>query len=91
MKLLSTNEVAERLNVTPQRVRAMIAAGRLPAQKVGRDHLIEETDLALVADRKPGRPPSAESASTAKAKPARKAKAKKKRLSKPTTKTNGTE
>lgn len=65
MSLLSTTEVAARLNVTPQRVRALIAAGRLPARKVGRDHLIEESDLALVADRKPGRPPSSGSDASA--------------------------
>ncbi len=55
--LLSTNEVAEKLGVTPIRIRAMIRAGRLPAQKIGRDYIIKESDLKLVEDRKPGRPP----------------------------------
>ncbi len=55
-KLLSTNEVAERLGVTAIRVRAMIRDGKLQSQKIGRDHLIKETDLELVKDRKPGRP-----------------------------------
>lgn len=56
MKLLSATEAAERLGVTANRVRALIAAKRLPAQKVGRDYVIQERDLALVAERKPGRP-----------------------------------
>lgn len=51
-------EAAERLGVTPTRVRAMIRAGQLPA----RNHLgrweIREHDLRLVAARNPkgGRP-----------------------------------
>ena len=56
MRLLSTPEVADRLGVTVSRVQALIWAGRLPAQKVGRDYVIREEDLRLVKDRKPGRP-----------------------------------
>lgn len=56
MKLLTTKEVAERLGVTVKRVQQLIAAGRLPAEKMGRDYFIKEADLKLVADRKPGRP-----------------------------------
>ncbi len=55
--MLTTREVAERLQVSLARVRALITAGRLPSQQFGRDHLIKESDLKLVADRKPGRPP----------------------------------
>lgn len=57
--LISTATAARRLQVTPARVRAMIASGRLPAVKVGRDWLIRTADLELVpdkADRRPGRP-----------------------------------
>lgn len=57
--LLTTKEVAERLGVTQSRVRALIQSGRLPSQQYGRDHLIKESDLQLVQDRKPGRPPKA--------------------------------
>lgn len=57
MKLLTTSEVAERLGVTAKRVQAMIRDGRLPAEKLGRDYVIKEQDLNIVADRKPGRPP----------------------------------
>ena len=55
---LTTEEVAQRLGLSTGRVRAMIQAGRLPAaQRFGRAYMIREADLALVADRKPGRPP----------------------------------
>lgn len=56
MNLLTTRDVAERLGITVQRVQALIKAERLPAQKIGRDYVIEEKALELVADRKPGRP-----------------------------------
>src|SRR5215813_13440634 len=56
MKLITTNEAAERLGVTVQRIHALIRDGRLPAERLGRDYVIKEEDLALVADRKPGRP-----------------------------------
>lgn len=64
MSLLTTNEVAGRLGVTMKRVQAMIRDGRLPAEKLGRDYVIKEQDLKLVADRKPGRPPKAKSKPT---------------------------
>jgi excisionase family DNA binding protein len=56
---LTTKQVAERLGITTKRVWALIKAERLPSEQFGRDHLIKESDLALVADRKPGRPPKA--------------------------------
>ena len=57
MNLLTTREVAERLGVTVTRVQQLILAERLPAEKKGRDYFINEDDLKLVEDRKPGRPP----------------------------------
>ena len=56
MKIINTKQAGKKLGVNAQRVRQLIAAGRLPAQKVGRDWLIKERDLVEVADRKPGRP-----------------------------------
>ena len=53
---LTTAEVAERLGVTRARVLALIRAGRLPTVRAGPLHLIDPADLALVQDRKPGRP-----------------------------------
>ena len=55
-KALTTKDVAERLGITPSRVRQLVLAGRLPAQKFGRDLLIDEADLKLVRTRAPGRP-----------------------------------
>jgi excisionase family DNA binding protein len=60
MKLLTTKQAAERLGVTVTRVQQLIGAGRLPAEKMGRDYVIKEDDLKLVADRKPGRPRKAQ-------------------------------
>jgi excisionase family DNA binding protein len=65
MKLLTTQEAAERLDVTVRRVQAMIRDRRLPAEKMGRDWFIKEEDLALVADRKVGRPKKAQTAEPA--------------------------
>lgn len=61
---LTTDEAAERLGVTATRVRAMIAAGRLPAQKFGPVYVIRLSDLKLVADRKTGRPPKVKAESS---------------------------
>jgi excisionase family DNA binding protein len=56
MSLLTTKEVAERLGVSVRRVHALIQDERLPAKKFGRDYMIQEKDLELVKERKPGRP-----------------------------------
>ncbi len=57
MSTLTTEQAAARLGVTASRVRVLIRGGRLPAEKFGRAHVIKESDLKLVAERKPGRPP----------------------------------
>jgi excisionase family DNA binding protein len=55
--LLTTDQAAARLGITARRVRQMIAQGQLPAQRLGRDWLIEEAALAAVATRPgPGYP-----------------------------------
>jgi excisionase family DNA binding protein len=54
--MLTVEQASERLGVTPARVRVLIREGRLPAQSFGRAYMIDELDLKLVADRKPGRP-----------------------------------
>jgi excisionase family DNA binding protein len=56
-EMISTNDAAKELNITAMRVRALISAGRLPAQKIGRDWIIRRVDLDFVRVRKPGRPP----------------------------------
>ena len=57
MKLLTAKQAAEILGVHHSRVRVLIREGRLPAQKLGREWIIMESDLEKVKDRKPGRPP----------------------------------
>lgn len=54
--MLTTNQAAARLGISPRRVRALITSGRLPATRVGRDWLIHPADLARVQNRRPGRP-----------------------------------
>lgn len=54
---LTTREAAGILGVTIGRVQQLVAEGRLPSVKVGRDRFILESDLALVSERKTGRPP----------------------------------
>jgi hypothetical protein len=43
----------------------LIEEGRLPSRKFGRDHLIKESDLTLVENRKVGRPAKVETAKDA--------------------------
>ena len=52
--LISTQQAADLLGITSRRVRALIASGKLPAQRVGRDWLINPKHLDF--DRTPGRP-----------------------------------
>jgi excisionase family DNA binding protein len=55
---LTTREAAERLGVSAARVRQLVLAGNLPAEKFGRDLMIKEADLKLVRNRPVGRPPA---------------------------------
>jgi excisionase family DNA binding protein len=57
MKLISTAVAAEKLGVHITRVQVLIREGRLPAQMIGGSYVVNEDDLKLVANRKPGRPP----------------------------------
>lgn len=61
---LTTKEAAEKLGVSPARVRQLVLAGDLPAEKFGRDLMIKEADLKLVEDRPMGRPKKATSTTT---------------------------
>jgi len=44
-KFFTTNDAATYLEVTQSRVRQFILGGRLESIKMGRDHLIKESDL----------------------------------------------
>jgi excisionase family DNA binding protein len=57
MKMISVSEAAEGLGLSVQRVRALIAEGRLKAQKIARDWAIPESALAkITVHGKAGRP-----------------------------------
>jgi excisionase family DNA binding protein len=57
---LTTTQAAARLGITPRRVQALIALGRLfpGARKVGRDWLIPAREVEAARGRKAGRPTS---------------------------------
>jgi excisionase family DNA binding protein len=54
--LISTKEAAAKLKISVRRVQALIASGRLPAEKIGNSFAIKEGDLKSVYGRKNGRP-----------------------------------
>jgi excisionase family DNA binding protein len=53
---ITVSQAAVDLRVTRARVLQLINAGRLPAQKLGMQYLIDRKDLGKVRVRKPGRP-----------------------------------
>jgi excisionase family DNA binding protein len=61
MNKLSTKETAERLDISTVRVFQLIKAGRLPAEKIGRDWFVKESDLETFEQNRleRGRPPKA--------------------------------
>jgi excisionase family DNA binding protein len=57
MNLLSIKEVAEKLGVSARRVNQLIDEKKLPAQKIGSQYVINESDLEKVTIHgKAGRP-----------------------------------
>jgi excisionase family DNA binding protein len=60
MNYLTTKETAEKLGVSAGRVRQMVLAGQLHAEKFGRELMISETDIQAVRNRKTGRPKKTE-------------------------------
>ena len=57
-RVIGVNDAAKIIGVCPQRVRALIKAGRLKAQRVGRDWLFITSQVESFAaiERKAGRP-----------------------------------
>jgi len=60
MSYITTKETAEKLGISTSRVRQMVLAGQLQAEKFGRDLMINETELENVSERKTGRPKKAQ-------------------------------
>lgn len=54
--LLTTSEVAELVGLSEGRIRQLVIANRLPAQKFGKFNLIQRKDLKLLKNRSTGRP-----------------------------------
>ena len=54
---IGTKEAAAKLRISVRRVQALIAAGKLPAEKIGNSFAIRESDLRLLNGRKNGRAP----------------------------------
>ncbi len=69
---ITTNEAADVLGVTRQRVLQLIQDGRLPAEKFANVYMIRPADLSNIEGKPMGRPPKPKAAP---AKPARKRKA----------------
>lgn len=67
LQILTTAEAATRLGVSVRRVQQMVKSGQLPADTFGGSLMIRAGDLALVADRKPGRPPMTDEEKAARA------------------------
>lgn len=62
---ITTTEAAERLGISPARVRQLVLRGDLPATKFGPVNMVKESDLELVRHRPAaGRPPSKPKSST---------------------------
>ena len=57
---ITTTEAAERLGISPARVRQLVLRGDLPSTKVGPLNIVKVSDLELVRHRPAaGRPPKA--------------------------------
>lgn len=56
MATISSKDAAARLKISVRRVQELIKKERLPATMIGGVYLIDEKNLALVRNRKPGRP-----------------------------------
>lgn len=50
--MLTVPEAARRINRNPETIRRWIRSGRLRAQKVGTQHIIDEADLDALSERR---------------------------------------
>jgi excisionase family DNA binding protein len=51
--MVTVPEAARRLGRNPETIRRWIRAGKLPAEKIGTQHMIEESDLELPTEGTP--------------------------------------
>ena len=49
--LLTTKELADRVNLTPGRINQMIWSGEIEAEKRGRDYLIDDKYIEIIKNR----------------------------------------
>lgn len=56
MNMISAKDAATKLGISIRRVQQLAGSGRLPSVQIGGTLVIKESDLALVAERKAGRP-----------------------------------
>ena len=56
MEMISAKDASLELGVSLRRVQQLVSSGRLPATQIGGSWVIQKPDLALVSDRKAGRP-----------------------------------
>ncbi len=61
---ISTNDAAQHLGITRQRVLQLIKHDRLKAEKFANVYMIRRADLVTVEDRSQGRPPKAKAQAT---------------------------
>ncbi len=61
-KRMTVKQAAGELGISVPRVHQLIQEERLPAEKLGRDWIIESSDLEKVKDRPTGRPTKAKPA-----------------------------
>lgn len=55
-EVVSAEQAADVLGISPGRVRVLIRAGRLPASKFAGRWVVQRDDLQFVQERRPGRP-----------------------------------
>jgi excisionase family DNA binding protein len=56
IKKITTSEAAKLLGISGARIRQLIEAGVIPAERVGNFYVLKDRDVKAAKDRKPGRP-----------------------------------
>lgn len=56
IKKMTTSEAAKLLGISGTRIRQLIEAGVIPAERVGKIYVLKDRDVKAAKGRKPGRP-----------------------------------